>query len=230
MGPLMGYPFPMPFGEGLSQLLVCGIYAKEYTRDCLVILSKQRRRPMRIISGTARGRRLLSIPGMNTRPTTDRVKEALFNIISPQVPNCDFLDLFAGNGGIGIEALSRGANLAVFIEKNPKCTQIIKENLKNAKLTGEVYTRDVFSAIEIMGKKRRVFDLIFLDPPYAKGLVSKALLEFAKADILKPSGMVVAEYGRKEEIPSHVWKLHQVREERYGDTVLGFYKLEEENK
>lgn len=180
---------------------------------------------MRVIAGSARGRRLKSVAGMQTRPTTDRIKETLFNIISPEVPGSDFLDLFAGNGGIGIEALSRGANSATFIDHAYQCTKTIKANLELTKLYGEVYTNDVLKALTILAAKGRHFDIIFLDPPYAKGLTDKTLQQLSEYQVLNPQGLIIAEYGSKEEIAESVLNLERIRNERYGDTALGFYRF-----
>ena len=122
---------------------------------------------MRVIAGSARSLRLKTLDGMDTRPTTDRIKETLFNMIGPSMFDCVFLDLFAGSGGIGIEALSRGAREAVFVENNPKAMMCVKDNLKFTKLEGKAVTltTDVMNALyKLEGEK--VFDYIFLDPPY----------------------------------------------------------------
>ena len=120
---------------------------------------------MRVIAGSARSLRLKTLDGMDTRPTTDRIKETLFNMIGPSMFDCVFLDLFAGSGGIGIEALSRGAREAVFVENNPKAMMCVKDNLKFTKLEGKAVTltTDVMNALyKLEGEK--VFDYIFLDP------------------------------------------------------------------
>lgn len=183
---------------------------------------------MRVISGKSRGMKLESVPGMGTRPTTDRVKESLFSMIQPLLDEARFLDLFAGNGGIGIEALSRNAECAVFVEANFRCTKTIKANLEKTRLCGEVYTNDVFRAISILSRKGREFDIIFLDPPYNQGLTYKTLLALSEHNILRTNGLVIAEYGRKEEIPDQLSNFRQVRKESYGDTVISFFKLEED--
>ena len=125
---------------------------------------------MRVIAGSARSLKLKTLEGIETRPTTDRIKETLFNMISPQMYDCIFLDLFAGSGGIGIEALSRGAKEAVFVEKNPKAMECVKENLKFTRLEkkGLTLTKDVMNALyQLEGEK--VFDFVFMDPPYNMG-------------------------------------------------------------
>ncbi len=183
---------------------------------------------MRVISGIARGIQLSSVSGLATRPTSDRVKESLFNIIRSQIPNSDFLDLFAGNGGIGIEALSRGAKSVVFVDSNPACVQTIKKNLAKTRLAGgEVYVCDVNRSLQIMSRQGRSFDIIFLDPPYGKGFVQSTLKSIEELKLLNQTGIIVAEYGKKQDISSKTSKIFQVREERYGDTKLGFFAYKE---
>ena len=132
---------------------------------------------MRVIAGKARRLNLKTIPGNETRPTTDRIKETLFNILQPEIPGCRFLDLFSGSGAIGIEALSRGAEYAVFVEKNPKACTCIRENLSFTKLTdgGKLLNMDVLQALRSL-EGGEPFDCIFMDPPYNKQL-EKEMLE-----------------------------------------------------
>ncbi len=140
---------------------------------------------MRVIAGSARRLRLKTLEGMDTRPTTDRIKETLFNMIAPSIYDCIFLDLFSGSGGIGIEALSRGAREAVFVENNPKAMACIKENLRTTRLEHKAVTmtKDVMSSLyQLEGET--AFDFIFMDPPYDKGL-EKTVLEY-----LSGSGLV----------------------------------------
>ena len=131
---------------------------------------------MRVIAGKARRLNLKTIPGIDTRPTTDRIKETLFNILQPELLECRFLDLFSGSGGIGIEALSRGASYAVFVEKNPKAAACIRENLAFTKLAedGKLLNMDVLQALRSLEGKG-VFDIIFMDPPYNNELERQVL-------------------------------------------------------
>ena len=135
---------------------------------------------MRVIAGKARRLNLKTIPGIDTRPTTDRIKETLFNILQPELLECRFLDLFSGSGGIGIEALSRGASYAVFVEKNPKTAACIRENLAFTKLAedGKLLNMDVLQALRSLEGKG-VFDIIFMDPPYNNEL-ERQVLEYLK--------------------------------------------------
>ena len=126
---------------------------------------------MRVIAGKAKRTKLQTLPGLDTRPTTDRIKETLFNMINPLLYDCSFLDLFAGSGAIGIEALSRGAARAVFVEKNPEAVRVIRGNLVTTRLEAkaEVYPMDVFRALGRL-EGEGPFDVIFMDPPYRKDL------------------------------------------------------------
>lgn len=135
---------------------------------------------MRIISGSRRGLILETPEGLDTRPTSDRIKETLFNMIAFDIPDCNFLDLFSGSGQMGIEALSRGASKAVFIEKDKKALNCITNNLKKAKLVDDtlVYSEDVFSGLNRL-KSNEIFDIIFMDPPYNK-LIEKQVLQQLK--------------------------------------------------
>lgn len=132
---------------------------------------------MRVIAGTARSLPLKTIEGLDTRPTTDRIKETLFNILQPEISGCVFLDLFSGSGAIGIEALSRGAKEAVFAEQNKKAVDCIRENLAFTKLADRavVMESDVLTALFRLENKGKVMDIIFMDPPYGQGLEGKVL-------------------------------------------------------
>ena len=149
---------------------------------------------MRVIAGSARSLKLKTLEGIDTRPTTDRIKETLFNMIAPYLYDCEFLDLFAGSGGIGIEALSRGAKEAVFVEKNPKAMECIKENLKFTRLEkkGITLTKDVLNALyQLEGDK--VFDYIFMDPPYDQGLEEQVLEYLVHSTLADEYTVIVVE-------------------------------------
>ena len=152
---------------------------------------------MRVIAGSARSLRLKTLDGMDTRPTTDRIKETLFNIIGPSMYDCIFLDLFSGSGGIGIEALSRGAREAIFVESNPKAMACIKDNLKFTKLDHKAatMTMDVMNALyNLEGDK--VFDFIFMDPPYDRGLERKVLEYLSGSGLIYEDTVIIAEASR----------------------------------
>ena len=153
---------------------------------------------MRVIAGTAKRRKLITLDGTDTRPTTDRIKETLFNILTPDLYGCHFLDLFAGSGGIGIEALSRGAEEAVFIEKNPKAAACIKENLRHTGLEekGAVIQMDVFGALKRLEGDRR-FDFVFMDPPYRNDVEREVLVCLAGLQLLSEDGLIIIEAAKE---------------------------------
>jgi len=181
---------------------------------------------LRVIAGIAKKRRLKSPGKLPVRPTSDRVKESLFNIISGLVPGCSFADLYAGTGGVGIEALSREAREVVFVENNAQVAGILRENIK---LTGlqanaEVIQRDVEAACRLLLGKRCIFDIIFADPPYRQGLANEVLNILNKYPLLQVNGLLIIETGGDEKVPEKKGSLLLVRREKYGDTTIIFYK------
>ncbi|WMI81734.1 16S rRNA (guanine(966)-N(2))-methyltransferase RsmD [Anaerotignum sp. MB30-C6] len=185
---------------------------------------------MRVIAGAAKGRKLQTIEGLSTRPTTDRIKETLFNIIAFDLPECHFLDLFSGSGAIGIEALSRGAKQAVFVEHNPQCQQVIQENLMHTKLDKQarVIGLEVPKALAQLSNEKAVFDIIFLDPPYEAEVTEPALLQIVQGGLLDKDGYIIVE--RSAQIPlASIPGLRVLREKEYRTTVMTFLCLEEEH-
>lgn len=178
---------------------------------------------MRVITGSARGCRLKELEGMETRPTTDRVKEGLFNIIQFDIEGRRVLDLFAGTGQLGIECLSRGAASAVFVDRRADAVKLIRENLKATRLSDKarVVSGD---SMEFLKSLREAFDLIFLDPPYEAGLLEPAIAHIAKFDILSPHGIIVAEHPVGMALPALAapYRLH--RTYRYGKIALSLYR------
>jgi 16S rRNA (guanine966-N2)-methyltransferase len=162
---------------------------------------------MRVISGTAKRLQLKSPEGLNTRPTTDRIKETLFNMISTDIYDCSFLDLFSGSGAIGIEALSRGAKQAIFIENNNKALKCLRENLVHTKLSSkaQVIPKDVMLGLKTLdnqdgkeqlgGKEGLYFDIVFIDPPYDEGLEKKVLEFLADSSIINSESTIIVEAG-----------------------------------
>lgn len=150
---------------------------------------------MRVIAGKARSLKLVTVDSTDTRPTTDRIKETLFNILSPDIPGCLFLDLFSGSGAIGIEALSRGADRAVFVENGRKALECINKNLEFTKLKpdAQVISADVISAIGSLERAGNVFDIIFMDPPYGRLLEKQVLERLAVSGIAGDDTMIVVE-------------------------------------
>lgn len=149
---------------------------------------------MRIIAGKARSLPLKTLSGLDTRPTSDRIKETLFNILTPRLYDCRFLDLFAGSGQMGLEAVSRGAKLAVFVENNKKAAACIEENIHFTKLTDNctLLVRDVVAAIQQMAG-RETFDVVFMDPPYGRNLEQETLKALANAGIIGEESLVIVE-------------------------------------
>lgn len=180
---------------------------------------------MRIIAGDARGRRIISPEGKDTRPTSDRVKESLFNILGTRVPSSKVLDLFAGTGNLGLEALSRGAESCIFIDNNSNSIRVIHENIRLLKYEDlcEVYNNDVISAIRILNRRDIKFDIIFADPPYHKNILPDVLKELSDNDVIKIGGVVVTEHDKKDVLPQSIKDLSIYKSSIYGDTVLSFY-------
>ena len=181
---------------------------------------------MRVITGSARGRRLKELEGLETRPTTGKVKESLFSIIQFDIEGRRVLDLFAGTGQLGIEALSRGAESAVFVERRKDALQAIRENLEACGFSdrARVVNGDAMSYLK-SGEK---FDLIFLDPPYASGLLQQALEDIARFDICREHGIIVAESAADQALPPLSGPYSIYREYRYGKIKLTVYHRNED--
>ena len=177
---------------------------------------------MRVISGTARGRKLTPVPGMNTRPTTDRVKESVFNIIQMHIRDAEVLDLFAGSGALALEALSRGAASAVFVDESTDAVKLVRANLAVCKLEGRVVQTESIGYLGGCGQ----FDLIFLDPPYDTGLLDKALQAVIQFDILTDGGIIVCESRRETPMPELAAPYYKGREYHYGKVKLTLYGKE----
>lgn len=177
---------------------------------------------MRIISGKYKGRIIKGPLGI--RPTQDKVRKALFDILG-DIQGLSFLELFAGTGAVGLEALSQGAKEVMFVEKERRCAKIIKDNLSLLGYLGySVIALDVFEALKQLGKRGEKFDIIFLDPPYYKDLTKKTLQILSACDILTEPGFIVAQHFKKDNLPDALGDLTLFRQARYGDTVLSFYR------
>ena len=177
---------------------------------------------MRVITGTARGTNLKAPAGLSTRPTGDKVKQALFNMIQYEIAG-DVLDLFAGSGQLGIEALSRGAESAVFVDADKNAVRIVKENLAKTKLDSRATVVQTDS-IAFLSMTDRVFDLAFLDPPYERGFLQKAL---AKMDgLISEGGAVICEHPFKEELEERYGSLVKTKEYKYSKTAVTVYRKE----
>ncbi len=187
---------------------------------------------MRVIGGTAGGRRLAVPRGIRVRPTADRVKEALFNILVSQqgtLSGCTVLDLFAGTGNLGIEALSRGATSAVFVDNHRESAALVTRNLQTLGFAaqGRVIEKEVLVALSLLERNERPFRLIFLDPPYRQGVATRVLDRLASSRLLDESSVVVVEFATGEEMPSLFGALRECDRRTYGDTSLAFFRLTE---
>jgi len=179
---------------------------------------------MRVITGNARGRKLKELPGRDTRPTTDKVKEAIFNIVQFDIEGRRVLDLFAGTGQLGIEALSRGAASCVFVDQSRQAAALVRDNLAHTRLEGQVVQAD---ALDFLRQTRDKFDLIFLDPPYASGLLERALTAIASVDIVSEGGIIVCECAAGTPLPALDAPCRkQERDYRYGRIQISIYRRE----
>jgi len=182
---------------------------------------------MRIIGGKFKGRRIEMPVGADVRPTPDRVREAIFNIIKTRLENESVLDLFAGSGALGIEALSRGASYAMFVDIQKRCIEAIKKNIERLPLGPagkiKIYQSDSLKAIKKLSDSKIRFGLVFLDPPYYSDWVKKCLLYLHIYDILKHSSLIICEHFKKDTVPEKTGSLVIIRRVAYGDTALSFY-------
>ncbi len=178
---------------------------------------------MRVITGKARGIQLKTPDGVLTRPTADRVKEALFSIINFEIPGARVLDLFGGTGQLGIEALSRGAQSAVFVDAREDACRLIKENLKRTKL--ETCAHVVRSDYQdYLNRCKEKFDVILLDPPYAEVFLENALKRITEIDILYSDGIIVTERPLEKELPWEFERYVRSKDYKYGKTLLTIYR------
>ncbi len=178
---------------------------------------------MRVITGKARGVQLKTPDGMQTRPTADRVKEALFSIINFDLPGAKVLDLFGGTGQLGIEALSRGAESAVFVDAREDACKLIRENLRRTKLEGQAkVVRSDYLEYLRRGKER--FDIIILDPPYAEVFLENALKCITEIDILQTGGIIVTERPLGKELPCSFDGFTRSKDYKYGQILLTLYR------
>ena len=178
---------------------------------------------MRVITGKARGIQLKTPEGMQTRPTADRVKEALFSIINFDIPGAKVLDLFGGTGQLGIEALSRGAASAVFVDAREDSCKLIRENLKRTKLEqdAKVIRSDY---LDYLNRCREQYNIIFLDPPYAEVFLENAIKKITEIDILQSDGIIVAERPLGKELPWEFEGFTRSKDYKYGKVLLTIYR------
>ncbi len=185
--------------------------------------------PIRVISGSAKGRRLKMVPGDSTRPVMDRVKEALFNIIGQDIVDSVFLDLFAGTGSVGIEALSRGAKKAVFIEIDRKACQVIQENLEMTRLINRAVLKRTDAFQILKQPPDETYDFIYIAPPQYKGLWIETLKQIDAQPAWSPVGTsIIVQIDPEEEQPIELKRLEQFDQRRYGSTLLMFFSAQDD--
>jgi 16S rRNA (guanine(966)-N(2))-methyltransferase RsmD len=180
----------------------------------------------RIIGGAGKGRRLKTAAGESTRPTGARVRQALFDILAPLIPGCRFLDAFAGSGGVGLEALSRGARKVVLVDHAAAAVVAAKENARALAHAGgevQVFRQDALTAIAALSDQGMRFDVVYLDPPYASDLYEALLSLLGRGPLLADGGVVVAEHFHKRLLPETIGALVRTRQRRVGDHCLSFY-------
>jgi 16S rRNA (guanine966-N2)-methyltransferase len=190
---------------------------------------------MRVIAGQAKGTKLRGIKGNQIRPTLDHVREALFNILGHDLSSEYFLDLFGGSGAIGIEALSRGAEKVVWVEKNRQSQDLIYANLKKCRFFNDkskpyffnwdLLKIDAFQALTVLEKMKLIFDIVYIDPPFADNLYEKCLMSLFRSKLLKKGSLVVVEHHNKNVLQKNYGKLFLDDQRQLGDTFLSFYSL-----
>ncbi len=178
---------------------------------------------MRVIGGAVKGRRLASFKGRSIRPTSDKVREAVFNILPREFAFKRVLDLFAGTGAMGIEALSRGAREATFVDNDRNAIEVIKGNLDACGFESRVLKADALNSIRFFSKRGERFDLIFIDPPYDTALVEESLKSIDKEGVLEAGGFLVAETSRRTPISLTPANLERIDDRKYGDTLVYFF-------
>ncbi|WP_281267679.1 16S rRNA (guanine(966)-N(2))-methyltransferase RsmD [Streptohalobacillus salinus] len=184
---------------------------------------------LRVVAGEHKGRKLNTVANKLTRPTSDKVKEALFNRIGPFFNGGVALDLFAGSGGLGIEALSRGIDKVIFVDQQLQAIQKVKENLTSLALNerAEVYRNDAFRALKALGKREIIFDYIFLDPPYKQDFYDKILEALTKYNLTNENTLLILEHDTSVVLPEIIHGFKQLRSEKYGGiTVISLYQKE----
>ncbi|SEB45040.1 16S rRNA (guanine(966)-N(2))-methyltransferase RsmD [Paenibacillus sp. GP183] len=181
---------------------------------------------MRVISGSARGRTLKAVPGMTTRPTTDKVKEAVFSMIGPYFEGGLVLDLFAGTGGLGIEALSRGMDKGIFIDIEKKSVGTVQHNVAAAGFTdkAEIYRNDAGRALKLLSKRGLQFDLVFLDPPYKMKVIAELITGMEEQALLKPNAWIIVEHDAEDDLAVTIGALQLKKRAEYGETAITIYE------
>jgi|KBSSwiStaDraftv2_1062776.scaffolds.fasta_scaffold32860_4 16S rRNA (guanine(966)-N(2))-methyltransferase RsmD len=183
---------------------------------------------MRVIAGTLKGRRLKSLDGPNVRPTSDRLRETLFNVLAPRITGARFADLCAGTGAVGIEAVSRGAAEVVFVESSRRAADLIAENLRHCGIVNgtRVLNRDVVLAMRFLASLEMPFDIVYFDPPYESALYSQVLRQLVQLKLVAPDGVVIVEHRRAMPLAPSYDDLRPYREIAQGEKSLTFYSYE----
>lgn len=184
---------------------------------------------MRVVAGERKGMPLKAVAGNTTRPTTDKVKESIFNIIGPFFDGGIAVDLFAGSGGLGIEALSRGAEQAIFVEKDSRAFQVLQENIKKCRYENdtELFRTDAARAVKGLMKRELVIDYLFVDPPYHKAEYYDLVTQLVEAGKLSEDAIILCEHTRELTLPEAYGAFALVRRETYGETIISVYRKEE---
>jgi 16S rRNA (guanine966-N2)-methyltransferase len=190
------------------------------------------RKSMRVIAGTYRSRPLVAPQGLDTRPTSDRLRETLFNVLAPHIEGAVFLDLYAGSGAVGIEALSRGAREAIFVENAESALKAIRQNLASLGIKGgyALESRSAAAALKRLTQANRIAGIVFLDPPYASASEYESTLSMLGnecASLLAPEALVIAEHIKKHDLGEKFGSLHRYRLLKQGDAALSFYRVHE---
>lgn len=185
---------------------------------------------MRIIAGKAKGRKLLSPPTYETRPTLDRIKESMFSIIQGYIPDAVVIDIFSGTGSLALEAASRGAKECYLVDKSPITFPVLKQNIENLKFQDFCHplNMDAYSALRTMADRNKVFDIIFIDPPYLKNMIPEAIQIVEEKNLLDKDGIIVAKIDTSEEIFQGTSKIKLYNHRKYGNTTICFYRIEED--
>lgn len=186
---------------------------------------------MRVVAGEYGGRRLKAVPGMKTRPTTDKVKEAMFNIIGPYLEGGQALDLFAGSGGLSIEAVSRGADHATLVDRQYQAIKTIHENLSVTKEEDKftVLKGDAYKMLNKLAKQEQGFDYVFLDPPYKKQQILELMEQLKKLGLLNTDALIICETDQVADLPEELADFELIKKADYGITELTFYRYKEVN-
>ena len=199
--------------------------------DIVTIDNKRELNYMRVVAGEYGGRRLKAVPGMKTRPTTDKVKEAMFNIIGPYLEGGQVLDLFAGSGGLSIEAVSRGADHATLVDRQYQAIKTIHENLSVTKEEDKftVLKGDAYKMLNKLAKQEQGFDYVFLDPPYKKQQILELMEQLKKLGLLNTDALIICETDQVADLPEELADFELIKKADYGITELTFYRYKEVN-